>query len=368
MSHSTKTANLINKPQMVAGLAFLSKKGFNPANKSNQKSVWEARQQKVLDEEKAKDRADQLRRERDDEELARARGGTTGAAAATLKFMYAPPPGLEGSSEPTKRHSSDLTQRQPGDDDAAAAFREMLAAATAGTADDIQDPGSCEDLGLAFSNNRGAALQGSTVESSKKNEHMSALEKAVGKKTAQGLTLEEQVERFPQLKNAPMAKGMTETNVNVTFKPLGTQLRNVRCLSCGVWGHSRNDRECLVSGWDPFSRGPPSGANRLSCQPLTNDLENIEGASAKVEKLSHHDDQKVHKRSKKYKRRRCNSNSSTGDSDSSSLERRHRKRKKHDSKRQSKESRRRRNERSRSPEGDRGERKRHPDLDISKVD
>ena len=52
MSHSTKTANLINKPQMVAGLAFLSKKGFNPANKSNQKSVWEARQQKVLDEEK----------------------------------------------------------------------------------------------------------------------------------------------------------------------------------------------------------------------------------------------------------------------------------------------------------------------------
>ena len=37
---------------MVAGLAFLSKKGFNPANKCNQKSVWEARQQRELDEKK----------------------------------------------------------------------------------------------------------------------------------------------------------------------------------------------------------------------------------------------------------------------------------------------------------------------------
>jgi hypothetical protein len=39
---------------MVAGLAFLSKKGFNPANKSNQKSVWEARQRKEVDEKKVK--------------------------------------------------------------------------------------------------------------------------------------------------------------------------------------------------------------------------------------------------------------------------------------------------------------------------
>ena len=39
---------------MVAGLAFLSKKGFNPANKSNQKSVWEARQQRELDEKKVR--------------------------------------------------------------------------------------------------------------------------------------------------------------------------------------------------------------------------------------------------------------------------------------------------------------------------
>jgi hypothetical protein len=31
---------------MVAGLKFLSKKGFNPANLTNQKAVWEARQQK----------------------------------------------------------------------------------------------------------------------------------------------------------------------------------------------------------------------------------------------------------------------------------------------------------------------------------
>ena len=46
---------------------------------------------------------------------------------------------------------------------------------------------------------------------------------------------------------------MSATDVNVSFKPLGAQMRNVKCLACGIWGHSRGDRECQVTGWDPFS-------------------------------------------------------------------------------------------------------------------
>ena len=55
---------------------------------------------------------------------------------------------------------------------------------------------------------------------------LSALEHAVGCKeeTGAALTLDEQIQRFPALAGAPRAKGMTATDVNVKFKPLGTQI------------------------------------------------------------------------------------------------------------------------------------------------
>ena len=283
--------------------------------------------------------------------MARARGGEVGAAVSTLKFMYAPPPGLVGSctSKDNSNHTP-LTQRQPGDDDAAAAFREMLAAA-AGTVESNPDVESPEEYCLAFSNSRGAALQGSTVESNKKKEHMSALEKAVGKKTVQGLTLEEQIERFPQLKNAPMAKGMTETNVHVTFKPLGTQLRNVRCLACGVWGHSRNDRECLVSGWDPFSGEAPPMPSTMTPQSRNQTAVTRLHTSIKEEETSHRergDRKQSRKHTKKRKRNDSNTNNDSDDSCVSSTNERRHIRKEHKSKRRHKEPHRRR-QRDHSP-------------------
>ena len=69
-----------------------------------------------------------------------------------------------------------------------------------------------------------------------KDDDRTALEKAVGRRSAVGLSLEDQIARFPHLKHAPMATGMAGTNVNVTFKPLGTTIRNVRCMACGEWG------------------------------------------------------------------------------------------------------------------------------------
>ena len=246
---------------MVAGLAFLSKKSFNPKNLSNQKTVWEARQQKKQQEKRIQERETQLKREREDEELARARLGATGGDKATLSFMYAIPPsvGDQVSNVKDSCQSSvardNAWERQPGDDDAAAAFRAMLAGASTPQEESI------EKDRISFSNSSGAALQGPKVDRTLPEvDGRSALEKAVGRKDRSNvaLTLEEQIARFPQLQHAPMAKGMKGTDVQVNFKPLGTQLRNVQCLVCGVWGHSKGDRECTMSGWDPFSLKVPN--------------------------------------------------------------------------------------------------------------
>jgi CBF1 interacting corepressor len=257
--------------------------------------------------------------------------------------MYAAPPGLadtkDRSKEPdepvaTVTAAHDLMQRQPGDDDAAAAFRAMLAGVTKTDDDDDDDE---QANAFAFSNSSGAALQGTTVERSfSEHDGRSALEKAVGRKdgNSAALTLEQQVARFPQLKNAPMAKGMKGTDVQVNFKPLGTQLRNVQCLACGVWGHSRGDRECSKSGWDPFSRKVPL----------------VAGSTLAEQAIDRNDEEKANKTEK---RRRYSSDS---DSDSSHERRRRKERKR---RRKEKKERRRRLHSHDEPD----QKRRHDDRD-----
>ena len=263
--------------KMVQGMAFLSKKGFNPQNQSNRKQVWEAQQDSKLEKERIRKREEQLRREREDEELCAARHNGDGSQAQ-LRFMYDAPPGLNKKETDDKEESvsksseseRDITKIQPGDDDAAAEFRRMLAASvlsqTVGN-ETLSDQGN-EKQGDTSTFRFAPVLQGSTTEQDfKNNDTRSALEKAVGRKDrGSALTLEEQIQRFPQLKNAPMAKGMSTTDVNVNFKPLGSQLRNVKCLACGVWGHSRGDRECQMTGWDPFSSRPAAAVAASSIQ------------------------------------------------------------------------------------------------------
>jgi CBF1 interacting corepressor len=243
---------------MVAGLAFLSKKSFNPKNLSNQKAVWEAREQNKQEERRIQERQNQLRREQEEEELARVRHGETGGEKVSLSFMYAAPPGLnekpQASNNQSAKKTVNLFERQPGDDDAAAEFRALLAG--------VQVPNTDEDDQENEANSSisyGVSLQGSSVERSfATQDGRSALEKAVGRKEGNNsLTLEQQVARFPQLQHAPMVKGMKGTDVQVSFKPLGAQLRNVQCMVCGIWGHSKGDRECSKSGWDPFSLKEP---------------------------------------------------------------------------------------------------------------
>ena len=55
-----------------------------------------------------------------------------------------------------------------------------------------------------------------------------------------GVMLEEQIERFPQLKNT--LKGEYAKDIAVTFQPFGEQIRHA-CRRCGKWGHRAGDRE-----------------------------------------------------------------------------------------------------------------------------
>uniref|UniRef100_A0A7R9WQS9 CBF1-interacting co-repressor CIR N-terminal domain-containing protein n=1 Tax=Craspedostauros australis TaxID=1486917 RepID=A0A7R9WQS9_9STRA len=329
---------------MVQGLAFLSKKGFNPTNQVNRRRVYEAEQEAKHKAARTKKRDEQLKREKDEEELARVRDGERGGRRSQLSFMYQAPPGLESNGREGEEAQSDLLQAQDGDDEAAAAFRRLLASHGDNGGDDNDDNDDNDDDDEQNGNTdqqNGLAhrftpvLQGSTVDAMNGNgdgqssqqrrqqqqqrrqqDTRSALEKAVGRKDKGGaLSWEDQVARFPQLKNAPKAKGMSSSDVNVSFKPLGAQLRNVRCMACGVWGHSRGDRECSKTGWNPF---------QLSSAKLE-----VTPAQSRNSIVPSSKDRKKKKRKKKSSRRKHDSDSSDSSSDGEERKRRKKRHRKH---------------------------------------
>eukprot|EP01037_Dinobryon_pediforme_P044265 gene44265-55921_t len=79
----------------------------------------------------------------------------------------------------------------------------------------------------------------------------STLERAIGKKQRAVVSAEEQGERHPALKNAPV-DGAYAQQTAVRHKPFNAVIRNVRCLRCGEWGHYSGDRECLLRDHNPL--------------------------------------------------------------------------------------------------------------------
>jgi len=263
---------------MGGGLAFLTKKSFNPANWRNQREVWEARQNAETEKRRISERDAQLKREREEEDLARVVGGEEGGGRKALSFMYdaGKVPGLErkkggdddedynNGKQNQQVGETSLYERQPGDDDAAAAFRAMLAK---GIPTETEQSDNVQQSMTAGE----AALKGDGEEESKtedekdfKPDNRTKLEKAVGRgiNSGSGLTLAQQMERFPMLKGAPVAlekgkggddkKETDDATSSLVFKPFGSQIRNVKCLKCGKWGHSKGDRECEAE-WNPFN-------------------------------------------------------------------------------------------------------------------
>lgn len=82
-------------------------------------------------------------------------------------------------------------------------------------------------------------------------EAVSTLERSIGRRAYENVTIAEQVERFPFLKDAPVV-GDYATTVQVNFKPLGRQIRNTRCIRCQEWGHQTGDRECRLRDHNPL--------------------------------------------------------------------------------------------------------------------
>lgn len=324
-------------------LAFLSKKNFNPSNISNQKIVWEAQQRKIQNSKQIQEREEQLKREREDEDLARAIGGRRGGDEASLRFMYDAPPGLTKTEDDENDNDGDdkaeevvsssnvncrelsITERHPGDDEAAAKFRFMLAAYYNNNDDNtknsnLQTNRDDPQKESNETNNNNDLNEDPDNNVSTTVDTRTQLEKAVGKRnTNQALTLQEQIARFPQLKNAPMAKGMNVTNVHVKFNPVSGPLRNVRCLACGVWGHSKGDRECNLT-WNPFAGGgaSSSGGGGGGCVEIKeeaterkkrHDNDNNDDSSSSSGSYN-----RRHKRHKKKKKHRHESSSRHGKS------------------------------------------------------
>ncbi|KAL7479990.1 hypothetical protein ACHAW6_005708 [Cyclotella cf. meneghiniana] len=346
---------------MGGGLAFLTKKSFNPANWSNQRQVWEARQKHAAEQRRISEREAQLKREREEEDMARLMGGEQEGGRKALGFMYEGGriPGLKredggkADNECGNRSfvggeggaSASLYERQPGDDEAAAAFRAMLARGISVT----EQVGSEAEANALSTTAPTEEDKASTTTEGR--DHRTNLEKAVGRgiNAGSGVTLAQQMERFPMLKGAPMVlqkpkdpaddKDQTTDVAGLNFKPLGQVLRNVKCLSCGKWGHSRGDRECEVSGWDPFrmsAPAPPTLAGNVSAmspkpiEKLVQSNESIKHSedivyksdrgkhSRSKKEKSKHKDRRREKRKRKQKRRRQRSPSYSNGSDSDS--------------------------------------------------
>jgi len=255
----------------MPGISFLFKKRFHPARSSNQKRVFIA-EQTVADRHRAEEeRGQQILRESEEQMMSSLQGQSSSSSSSAksssssssssdprssgLHFMYNQP----------KSEKKGLQSTQPEiylgdrDDDMVRAFRQKISNATS----------NLTTIGEEIIKNQGSedeyeetdALNSAVEEEARLRKlksdpnfgasaHRSKLEIETGKRRKVGLTQEEQAERFPCLKNAPV-EGAFAKNIEIRHKPFNEVIRNVQCVRCGEYGHQSGDRECPLRDSNP---------------------------------------------------------------------------------------------------------------------
>jgi CBF1 interacting corepressor len=239
----------------MPGISFLFKKRFHPMRMDNQKRLFVAEETQKSRGDKERELAEQVVKER--EILSYEQLGVApdrDARSSSLRFMYSAPLSAKGT---TKKDVNRLLEPpapaeidEHGDDPAVREFRRKLLSVTNPqlVADEhptgpvVFGPQPTNDL--PFGND---IDQKDEDEDGKgyRNHPQSALERAVGKRQKTIVTVDQQVERHPFLKNAPVEGSYTK-NMELQHKPFNELIRNVRCLRCGEWGHQTGDRECVL--------------------------------------------------------------------------------------------------------------------------
>ncbi|KAL6873623.1 hypothetical protein ACP4OV_013705 [Aristida adscensionis] len=184
--------------------AFLNQKPWHPLSYPNQRRKWIAEQihanrerrleevQREFAQEQEFFRQTALFSKKDKEKM---------EVMKSVSFMYVRPPGYNAESAKAAEIEDEKKKTDPGDVTAAASTSSM--------------PDKGHDKGQ--------------LGSDKKNRP----------KDVFGRTLPTEQE-FEVLKNAPRM----ETGAPVRIKPFAVEVRNVRCLRCGNYGHQSGDREC----------------------------------------------------------------------------------------------------------------------------
>jgi hypothetical protein len=306
----------------MPGISFLFKKRFHPSRLDNQKRVFVTEENKKKHIEKEQELAAQVAKE---QELQMYEG--LGKAPeldprnASLKFMYHAPAALTKSNNSNSSAQGEknapkvdlLAKEAPvpldenGDDEHVRAFRAKFVV----TKDDSLDKGDEQhiifgplpppppsedaidvDAGGSIEPLDGIADSSDKVDKSQPvvptHYLQSTLEQAIGRKKQAILTAEEQQERHPILKNAPI-EGVYAKQAAVKHKPFNAVIRNVRCLRCGEWGHCSGDRECVLRDHNPLDfdrqmREDPMAQSRNNFHHLTSRIST--GTSAKSRNVS----------------------------------------------------------------------------------
>ncbi|GAM25836.1 hypothetical protein SAMD00019534_090110 [Acytostelium subglobosum LB1] len=173
-------------------MKFLNLKSFHPSNKANQKRLYIAEQRAVTDKKREEERAKEVKEEHEYfTNKAALASSYIEAQRSKVGFLYAAPPGLSKLEMPMPKQ--DLEDQREHDD---------------------------------------STKQGQGQGQGKNHRQMT------------------DVEKFPFLANAPVQGGYS-SDVKMTHKPFGIELRDVRCIRCNQWGHKSGDRDCLMRDINP---------------------------------------------------------------------------------------------------------------------